>query len=113
MSEYINSLGATARCGGADPTSYKWVDGKCVNTRTGAVYPGDQKLSNCQCLFGSPPSKTKQIFDFLGGQFLQGGLTTSQPGQPTSSFTASGLVLPAVIVVGGVAALLLVAKKKK
>jgi hypothetical protein len=119
MSKYfkttgLGSLGATTACGGADPNDYAWANGICTNRKTGAKYVGDQSKSNCQCLFGPPPSRAGQVFDFLKGQLLPQAQNqfVGPQGQPSSSFTGSGLMLPAVAVVGGVALILLLKKKK-
>lgn len=111
MNNYVRTgaLGA-ATCGGASPEKYKWVNGKCVNMETRAVYPGDQKLSNCQCLHGPAPSRLEQTYSFLKDAFL-GGATQTGP-MPQASITAQSLVVPAVVVVGGVALLLILKKKK-
>lgn len=115
-SNYIRatSLGATpTKCGGSDPKRYQWKEGKCVNMLTGAAYPGDQKLSNCQCLHGNAPAyKGKAgVVNFLKDAFFGGSIQGGQP-LPQSSVTAPNLLLPAVAVVGGVALLLILKKKK-
>jgi hypothetical protein len=106
-----SSLGATASCGGATKDRFKWVNGKCIDQQTGKAYSGDQKFSNCQCLYGPAPSRTGQVFDFLKGAFLGGGTPGGQQ-LPQPGITTSSLVVPAVAVVGGVALLLILKKKK-
>lgn len=98
---------------GATPAGYKWKDGKCINTLTGAPYPGDQKLSNCYALYGpykEPTGKTA-VFSFLKKTFFGEDVPQGQP-LPQASITASSLLVPAVVVVGGVALLLILRKKK-
>jgi hypothetical protein len=92
---------------------YRWTpEGKCLQISTGKVYPGDQKLSNCSCL-GPPPATSGggAVYDFFRRTFLpQPG--PSGPVAPSSSFSPTSMMLPAVAVVG-VVGLLLILKKKK
>ena len=112
-SNYIRTtaLGA-AVCGGASPLDYAWQNGKCRNKKTGVFYPGDQKLSNCHCLFGPAPTRTQAALDFFLSKTVGGAGTGYQGAAPGSSFTSSGLLVPAIAVVGGVALLLILTKKK-
>jgi hypothetical protein len=94
---------------------YAWnPQGKCANLKTGAVYPGDQKQSNCMCI-SDPPKQSGfgAAFEFLKTQLLPGQQQYAGPqGQPSGALTGSGMLLPAVAVVGGVALLLILKKKK-
>jgi hypothetical protein len=95
---------------------YVWnAECKCINTETGLPYPGDQKLSNCVTFHGAckPPSGISAAFDFLKGALLPSGQRAPISTAPDSSFTAGGLLMPAVLVVGGVGLLLVLKKKKK
>lgn len=93
---------------------YKWnAQGKCVQISTGAVYPGDQKNSNCVCLGPAPAqSGWAAVLDYGKSLLPQAQQQYSGPqGQPSGSLTGSGLLVPAVAVVGGVALLLMLRKK--
>lgn len=90
---------------------YQWKNGICYNTATGVPYSGDQKLSNCYSLYGpyKAPTGGAAVYDFFKKTFLgEGG--QQYAGQP--SITSSSLVMPAVVVVGGVALFLILRKKK-
>jgi hypothetical protein len=93
---------------------YRWNhDGKCQQISTGRLYPGDQKLSNCSCL-GPPPatSGSGAVYNFLLRTFLPQPGTVGAPVMPESSFSPTSLMLPAVLVVGGIGLLLILKKKK-
>jgi hypothetical protein len=97
---------------------YKWgADGKCYGP-DGKPYPGDQKNSNCTCLGPAPAqSGWGALIDYGLNQaksFLQPAQQSySGPqGRPSGALTGSGLLVPAVAVVGGVALLLILKKKK-
>ena len=98
---------------GAVPEDYKWKDGICYNIKTGVPYPGNQKLSNCQALYGpyKKPVGWAAVLDFAKKKFL--GEDTQQYAEGAEpSITTSSLLVPAVVVVGGVALLLILRKKK-
>ena len=84
----------------ACPSGYRPSMGKCYNTTTGAVYKAPEK---------EEPSQLSRMFDYLGDQAktIFGGTT-----MPQSTYSAPSLVLPAVLVVGGVGLLLILKKKK-
>jgi hypothetical protein len=82
----------------------------CGSRRTGAPYTGG--LTNYPCT-GSPPASSGggAVYDFFRRTFLpQPG--PSGPVAPSSSFSPTSMMLPAVAVVG-VVGLLLILKKKK
>jgi len=113
MSNYVkSSLGASE----SFKNNYQWnSQGVCIEQSTGKPYPGDQKLSNCYGFHGPPPSGTKGVVNFLTGkaQELIGGFLRPQTTNlPQATHSTSSLVLPAVIVVGGVGLLLILKKKK-
>lgn len=94
---------------------YAWnPQGKCVNTKTGAVYSGSQTTSNCMCI-SDPPKQGGwgAVLDWGKAQLLPEQQQYAGPqGQPSGALTGSGMLIPAVAVVGGVALLLLLKKKK-
>ena len=100
------TTGATTTAG------YKWKEGICYNTRTGLPYPGNQKLSNCYAFFGpyKEPAGWAAVLDFAKKKFLGEGTQQYAGAQP--SITTSSLLVPAVVVVGGVALFLILRKKK-
>lgn len=122
MSQYIKekmALSGTTLCDEIKASGqYKWgPDGKCYGP-DGKPYPGDQKLSNCTCLGPAPTqSGWGAVLDY-GSSYLKNLITPAQQqyagpqGQPSGALTGSGMLLPAVAVVGGVAVLLLLMKKK-
>jgi hypothetical protein len=124
-SSYLNTeaLGATSDLCAEIKRSgnYAWTsDGKCKNKTTGKLYPGPQSQSNCTCL--GPPPKTagdraSDALDFLWGaakdKFLPHPNQIGPSRQPDPSFTASGMLIPAVAVVGVVGLILVLKKKKK
>lgn len=112
MSQYITNKMALA---GSFEDNYQWKNGKCYNVATGVPYSGDQKDSNCYAAHGPAPSSGgfSAVLEYGKSMLMPAQQTYSgQPGQPSSSFTSSGLLLPAVAVVGGVALLLILKKKK-
>lgn len=97
--------------------NYQWNSkGKCIEVSTGKAYPGDQKLSNCYSYHGPPPpTGAKGVVNFLTGKaegFVRGILQPNQGHLPQATHTTSSLVMPALIVVGGVGLLLILKKKK-
>lgn len=95
---------------------YKWTpEGKCLNISTGTIYGGKQSDSNCVCL-GPPPKSSSggagAVLDFFKKTLLPGDPGPGRSIAPDSSFTASGLLVPAVLVVGGIGLLLILKKKK-
>jgi len=123
-SSYLNTeaLGATSFCDEIRAQQkYRWTpEGKCLNTVTGQLFRNgakDQSQSNCTCL-GPPPAQSgaAAAFEFLKKTLLPSPSTPGAFGPARSadpSFTASGLLVPAVLVVGGVGLLLVLKKKKK
>lgn len=113
MSQYVGALGQVLPASARE--DYKWIKGVCVNTKTGVPYSGDQRNSNCQGLFGPPPTGITGVLSFLTEtakeRFGRGDLSP-RAGQPTPGLTGSGLLIPAVIGVG-VLALVLASKKDK
>lgn len=116
---HTEALGAASLCDQIKASgNYRWTpDGRCQNIATGVIRSGDPKTSNCMCL-GPPPSQggASAAFDFLKKALLPSPTTPGAFGparSPDPSFTASGLLLPAVLVVGGVGLLLVLKKKKK
>lgn len=113
---HVDALGASTVCdqvraGG----NYRWTsDGKCLEISSGRIYSGNQSDSNCVCL-GPPPAQGGKagLLDFLTKTFVPSpsGAGIAR-GVPSSSFTSSGILVPAVAVVGGVALLLILTKKK-
>jgi hypothetical protein len=100
---------------GSKPSDYVWKDGKCLDTTTGRYYQGSQQDSNCYAQYGPAPASSGWGAVTEWGLSLIKPPATQQPvyqqGSPTSAFTASGMLLPAVVVVGGVALILLLRKK--
>lgn len=113
------ALGATSICTAVNRSGdYKWTpEGKCLQISTGQIYPGKQSESNCTCL--GPPPKAPSGWSAVAtfAKDLLAPRIAPGPGRPAPapdpSFTASGLVLPAVLVVGGVGLLLVLSRKKK
>ena len=97
---------------GAVPEDYKWKDGICYNIKTGVPYTGNQANSNCQALYGpyKEPAGWAAVLDFAKKKFL--GEDTQQYAGAQPSITTSSLLVPAVVVVGGVALFLILRKKK-
>jgi hypothetical protein len=99
---------------GALPEDYKWKNGICYNIKTGAPYTGNQRDSNCYSLYGpyKEPTGFAAAASFLKQQAegLIAGRQGFQQGVPST--TASNLLVPAVLVVGGIGLLLILKKKK-
>lgn len=112
---HTEALGATAICTEVNKSgNYKWTpEGKCLELSSGKIYPGKQSESNCICL--GPPPKVESgwsgVATFAKNLFAPASAPSTVTA-PDSSFTASGLLMPAVLVVGGIAALLILRKKK-
>lgn len=96
--------------------NYKWTpEGKCLNTSTGQIYAGKQSDSNCVCLGPAPKPSSgfSAVWDFTKKALLPGQSSGGEYAPaPDSSFTTSGLLVPAVLVVGGIGLFLILKKKK-
>ena len=89
--------------------TYAWKNGTCINIKTGMAYPGDQKLSNCQQIYGPPP--TPGFWDAFV-KYLPGG--AGMPAGGGGIAPSGGMpswVLP-VAIGGGALVLVLVLRKK-